>query len=395
MTQACPQCRAPLESPEQRFCGQCGQLIEGAQASPVAEPVSQPHATMNQSFPPGAPVNQGATPAAQAAAVADQVVAAASKASVVARQAATQLEAALMDPNVVGSIPGRSWTLVGAAAVAALVLTGLLSRWLSFFVHIGWIWSAIMLIGAVAVAAQEMRNARMDLPVFAQLPPPVQTWVVHPLIPPVFAGLTALHAFQEARLAIIPIAWVMVAALLLFDQSKKSFRAPEGVGRYLDFRLALRGYRPYLLIGAALCFVALWMTWSKTASTVTGGYESRYSGYYGGYVSEYNFAKYYWPGFELTGRSMEFVTIVELALVLLVLASLYRGWRALPMQVKYAPLGLCGLLLLWWFTKAGSQIGPFIFLAGLSLMAGAWFMLTQGKEEGEYDLAHLREKIKR
>lgn len=344
-------------------------------------------------------------------------MAAASKASDLARQVASQVESTLLDPNLVGQIPGRSWTLVGAAAVAALVLTGFLTLVpigfiRNFFVHIGWIWSLVMLIGAAAVAMQELRNAGIQLPV--QLPAELQRWAIHPLIPPVFAGLTALHAFQEARLAVIPIVWVGVAALLLFDQSRKSFRgafseddaslapqeraarrAPEGVGRYLDFRLALRGYRPYLLIGAGLCFVALWMTWSKTAASVTGGYESHYSSYYGGYVSEYNFAKYYWPGFELTGRSMDYVTIVELVLVGLVLASLYRGWRALPVQVKYAPLGLCAVLLLWWLTKAGSQIGPFIFLAGLLLMAGAWFMLTQGKDEGEYDLAHLRQKIQR
>lgn len=334
----------------------------------------------------------------QAAAVADQAAVVAGKATEVARQVASQVESVLTDPNLVGQIPGRSWTLVGAAAVAALVLTGFLTLVpigfiRNFFVHIGWIWSVIMLIGAAAVAMQELRNAGIKVPF--ELPTELQKWAMHPLIPPVFAGLTALHAFQEARLAVIPIVWVGVAALLLFDQSKKSFRAPEGVGRYLDFRLALRGYRPYLLIGAVLCFVALWMTWSKTAASVTGGFESRYSSYYGGYVSDYNFAKYYWPGFELTGRSMGFVTIVELALVGLVLASLYRGWRALPPQVKYVPLGVCGLLVLWWLTKAGGQIGPFIFLAGLLLMAGAWFMLTQGKDEGEYDLAHLREKIKR
>lgn len=334
----------------------------------------------------------------QAAAMADQAAAVAGKATEVARQVASQVESVLTDPNLVGQIPGRSWTLVGAAAVAALVLTGFLTLVpvgfiRNFFVQIGWIWSIIMLIGAVAVAMQELRNAGIKLPF--DLPTELQKWAMHPLIPPVFAGLTALHAFQEARLAVIPIVWVGVAALLLFDQSRKSFRAPEGVGRYLDFRLALRGYRPYLLIGAALCFVALWMTWSKTAPSVTGGFESRYSSYYGGYVSDYNYAKYYWPGFELTGRSMGFVTIVELALVGLVLSSLYRGWRALPPQVKYVPLGVCGLLVLWWLTKAGSQIGPFIFLAGLLLMAGAWFMLTQGKDEGEYDLAHLRQKIQR
>ncbi|HLO02913.1 MAG TPA: zinc ribbon domain-containing protein [Symbiobacteriaceae bacterium] len=368
MSLACPQCQAPLDSPEQRFCGQCGQSV-----SPT----------------------QGSATATQAAAVADHVVGAAGKATVMARQAATQLESALMNPDVVGSIPGRSWTLVGAAAVAALVLTGLLSRWISFFVSVGLLWSIIMLIGAAAVAAQEMRNAGMEVPVFAQLPPAIQTWVLHPLIPPVFAGLTALHAFQEARLKLIPIAWVLVAALLLFDQSKKSFQAPEGVGRYLDFRLALRGYRPYLLIGATLCFVALWLTWSKTNASVTGGYESHYSSYYGGYVSEYNFAKNYWPGFEFTGRSLSFATLAELGIVGLVLASLYRGWRALPMQIKYVPLGLCGALLLWCFMNAGRQLGPFLFMAGLALMAGAWFMLTRGEDEGEYDLAHLRAKIKR
>lgn len=362
MVLACPHCQAPLDRPDPRFCGQCGRPI---------------------------------TPLNQAAAVAHQVMAAAGKATTIAQRAATQIEATLTDPNLVGRIPGRSWTLVSAATVAALVLTGLLSRWISLFVHIGWIWSAIMLAGGAAVAAQEMKSAGMGVPALAQLPPAVQTWVLHPLIPPVFAGLTALHAFQEARMAIIPIAWVMVAALLLFDQSKKSFRAPEGVGRYLDFRLALRGYRPYLLIGAALCFVALWMTWSESSASFLGGYESRYSSYYGGYVYEYNFTKYNRPGWELTGRSMEYATIVELALVSLVLASLYRGWRALPMTFKYAPLGLCILLLLWCFMKADRHFGPFFFLAGLLLIAGGWFMLTKGKEEGEYDLAHLRRKIQR
>lgn len=377
MALACPHCSAPLESPEQRFCGQCGQPFAVMQGAPPA-PQGQPQATPNQ-----------------AAAVADQVAAAAGKASEMARQAAAQIESTLNDPNLIGQIPGRSWTLVGAAVVALLVLSGLLTllpiRFISsFFVHIGWIWSLVMLVGAAAVAMQELQRAGFQIPITTQLPDELRRWVNHPLLPPLFAGLTALHAFQEARLKVIPLVWVMAAALLLFDQSKKSFLAPQGVARYLDFRLALRGYRPYLLIGALLCFAALWMTWSQSSGQFQGGYS--YSGYEGGYV--YDSMKWYWPGFELTGRSMEGVTLVELALVGLVLASLYRGWGALPPQVKYVPLGLCGALGLWCLYKADREFGPFLFLGGVGLIAFAWFMLSSGKDAGEYDLDHLMRKVR-
>jgi hypothetical protein len=59
------------------------------------------------------------------------------------------------------------------------------------------------------------------------------------------------------------------------------------------------------------------------------------------------------------------------------------------------PLGVCGALVLWCLFNSGRQFGPFLFLGGVALMGLAWFMLTSGKDEGEFDLDHMIAKVER
>lgn len=362
----CRHCGKTLPESAKRFCPWCGQDL-----TPAAPPI-------NQQAPPPPPGYQQAPPPPPGYQQAAQV---ANEAKKVAGQIADEFQKRLDDPTIREAIPGRSLSVAGLAAMAAAILLSA-TPW---FYGIGLLWSIVMLAGGALVAIMELQGAGVRIQGTEAIPPSL----FHSLLPPLFAGLVAIHAFLLLSIGIIPILWVAAAGLLVYDQYQKALRAPDSYGRFFDWRLVWQGYRRYLAIGVALCLLSLFFSWSATAGHWSGGYESRYSSSYGGYVSEYNVAKYYWPGWDISGRSMSFVTFAVAALVALVGWSAYRGGAAAPAWFKQAGLGLGGVLLLFWVVNLGSEIGVLIYLIGLLLIGFALAMLYQGKESGPYDMEHL------
>lgn len=329
------------------------------------------------SFCPNCGTTTAAQPQGGAAESAKQAAAAAKE---TAAKVAGNIKAKLDDPNVLGRIPGRSVSIAGLAIMALAILISLLP-W--FGGDIGWFWTIIMLLGGALVAVQELRSGGVELPWASGLPPVL----MHPVIPPVFAALAAVHAFQLFNFRIwpptsilVPWLWVAAAFLLCYDQYRKAILAPNSFGQYFDLRLTWYGYRRYILIGAAICLFALFFTWGKTASWWSGGYS--YSSYYGGY--EYNPFQYFWAGFEFTGRSQALVLWIEMALVALVVWSAYRGDGTVPTWFNYIAAGLAGFVTLWWLLHIRMHLGPWIFLLGLAAIDFAVVMINLGKHDGQF-----------
>jgi hypothetical protein len=357
----CEGCGRRLPEPLPKFCPHCGR--PGAQE------------------PAGAPVAGDAL---------QQAARAAGEAAKVAQGAAAQVAAGFVrtvnDPNLVGRIPGRSVSIAGLALMAlAIILT-----WTKWFWGIGLWWSILMLLGGAVVAAQELRSGGLEPPWMASLP----TQLFHPLIPPIFAALVTVHAFQLLRFGVVPLLWVGAALLLGYDQYRKAILAPNSFGQYFDFRLAWYGYRRYILLGALLCLASLFFIWGKSAGHFMGGYDLNYSSYKGGYEYNYNVTKYYYAGWELSGRSQGLVVFVETALLSLVAWSAFQGKGTVPSWFNQVAMGLAAFLSLWWLLHIELHLGQLLFLLGVAAIDFAVFMIYKGQHAGQFDADSVMQQVR-
>lgn len=299
-----------------------------------------------------------------------------------------RVERALEGAEVLDRIPGRSVSLLGLGIMAAAVLLSLVPG----FSGVGLVWSALMLAGGAAVAVDELRAAGHALP-GVRLP----RTLAHPLFPPVFAALVGVHAFHLLRLGVVPLLWACAALLLCWDQFRKTLLSPDGFGRYLDFRQAWSGHRRSVLLGAGLCLLSLWLTWGESSGWLGGGYDYNYryqgGGEYG-YQYDYNPAKYYYPGYEISGRSQPFALYAEAALFALMLWAAYRAGESGARRSHRTALALAGVLALWGLVNAEGTVGVLLFLVGIAVVHHALWRIRRGEDEGPYDAAHLWARVR-
>jgi len=267
----------------------------------------------------------------------------------------------LGESELLGRVPGRSVSLVGLGLMAA----GIALSMLPWFDGVGFFWSVLMLVGGAVVAVHELRAAGHPL---AGMPLPGR--LSHPLVPPVFAGLVAVHAFHLLRVGIVPLLWLAAAVLLCYDQYRKAVLSPEGFGRHFDLPHAWRGHRRWVMLGAGICLLSLFFTWGESSGWLGGGYDYnyRYDSYSGGYGYryEYNPAKYYYPGFEWSGRNQSFALLAEAALFGLLLWAAYRPMEAPSRRSARLAVGLAAFLALWWITNLDGTFGVLAFFVGIS-----------------------------
>ncbi len=295
-----------------------------------------------------------------------------------------RLDRALEEGEGVDRIPGRSVSLLGLGVMAAAILLSLLPS----LAGVGAAWSVVMLAGACVVAVDELRSAGHALSGVC-----LPRLLAHPLFPPAFAALVAVHAFHLLRLEIVPLLWLCAAVLLCWDQFGKPVLSSDGLGRVLDFRRAWRGYRRNVLLGTGLCLLSLFLTWGESSGWLGGGYDYDYryqgSGSYG-YPYDYDPAKYSYPGFEISGRNQSFALFAEAALFALLVWTAYRGGGEVDSRrAGRVALGLAGLLALWGVVNAEATVGAFLFLAGVAVVHFALWRIRRGEEEGPCDAAHL------
>ncbi|HEX2190307.1 MAG TPA: hypothetical protein VHG51_15470, partial [Longimicrobiaceae bacterium] len=301
---------------------------------------------------------------------------------------AGEVERALAETAALDRIPGRSVSLVGLGALAAAIALSLLPQ----LSGVGPAWSAVMLAGGAAVAVDELRAAGRPLAA-VRLP----RLLAHPLFPPAFAALVGVHAFHLLRVEAVPLLWLCAAVLLGWDQARKTVLSPGGFGRYLDFGRARRGYRANVLLGAGLCLASLFLVWGETAGWLGGGYDYNYryqgGGEYG-YQYDYNPAKYYYPGFELSGRNQPLALLAEAALFALLAWAAYRGAGDAGRRADHLALGTAGFLTLWGLANLEARPGVLLFALGMAAVWSGLWRAARGVEEGPHDAAHLWARIR-
>lgn len=291
--------------------------------------------------------------------------------------------------EVLDRIPGRSVSLLGLAIMASAIVVSFLPS----FSGVGPAWSAVMLAGGAAVAVDELRAAGHPLTA-VRLP----RLLADPLFPPLFAALVGVHAFHQLRLGVVPLLWLAAALLLCWDQFRKTLLSPDGFGRFLDFAQAWRGYRRNVLLGAGLCLLSLFLTWGETSGWLGGGYDYNYryqsDGEYA-YQYDYNPAKYYYPGFEISGRNQSFALLAEAMLFALLVWTAYRAPEGGARRADRVALGLAGILALWGLANAEATGGVLLFLAGIAVVHHALWKLRRGEPGGAHDAAHLWARVRR
>lgn len=288
-----------------------------------------------------------------------------------------EVDRRLGESELLDRVPGRSVSLAGVGLMALAIVLSLLP----WFDGVGFFWSGVMLAGGAVVAVHELRAAGHPLP-GARLP----GRLLHPLVPPVFAGMVAVHAFHLLRVGVVPLLWLAAALLLGYDQYRKAVLSPEGFGRHFDLPHAWQGYRRYVIAGTGLCLVSLFFTWGETSGWLGGGYDYNYrydsysDGY--GYRYEYNPAKYYYPGFEWSGRNQSLALFAEAALFALLLWAAYRPAEAPSRRATRLAAALATFLTLWWVTNLDSTLGVFVFFAGIAAVDyGLWKLLRAREPE--------------
>lgn len=301
---------------------------------------------------------------------------------------AERVDRTLGEAAVLERVPGRSVSLLGLGIMGGAIALSLLPA----FSGVGPVWSAVMLAGGAAVAVDELRDAGHALPAL-RLP----AALAHPLTPPLFAALVGVHAFHQLRLGIVPLLWLAAAVLLCWDQFRKTILSPDGFGRHFDFRRAWHGHRRTVVLGVGLCLVSLFLTWGETSGWLGGGYDYNYryqgNGEYG-YQYDYNAAKYYYPGFELSGRNQSFALLAEAALFALLVWAAYRGEGEAARRADRLALWTASLLALWCLVNAGAEMGVLLFLAGIAAVHFALRQLRRGEDEGPWDAAHAWARVR-
>jgi hypothetical protein len=248
---------------------------------------------------------------------------------------------------VISKLPGKPLTLAGGIVVLGSSVTGTA-------------WTIVLIaVGAAGIAA----DRRL-------VPAPYAPWV---------AGaatlLFAAWAVVLFNLSLVPLLWALGATVAAYDQFRQ---ARERTGGELSLRRLLVGPRRLVAVGVPLCLVAMSFTWSESSTTgyFMGGYESRYSSYYGGYVSDYNYTKHYMPGFNYSGSGFNQTLSVWVVagLLALVVLAVWVARKPVPAWAYLVPGGIVAVAGVWTLIHLfEGVIGPVAFLPGLALLGLAAF----------------------
>ncbi|HWL38420.1 MAG TPA: hypothetical protein VNQ77_19690 [Frankiaceae bacterium] len=252
----------------------------------------------------------------------------------------------------ISKLPGKPLSTLGGVLVIGSSVTSLA-------------WTLVLVAaGAAAIAADR-----------GILKTPYDAWIT--------GGATLLFAawaWVLFNLSLVPLLWLAGAVVAIHSEYAK---AKERTGGELTLRRLTQGPRLFVLAGVPLCLVALSFTWSKTQTSgmFMGGNEQWYSSYAQGYVTSYNYTKYYMPGINFSGTGLtqgpdgfSFSPLIVAALLALLVFALWVTTKPIPTWAYVVPGALVALVAVWTVAHMFDDVlGPWLFLPGLALCGLAAF----------------------
>lgn len=270
-------------------------------------------------------------------------------------------------PVWLAHVPGHSPSVAGVG----LLGVGLVLSILPFFAGVGPFWSLVTVVGGWLVTARELRQAGERHALVEWIP----DTLLHPAVPAVFSVVVAALALRMLGMGLTPVLWLGGAALLGYDQYRKVYVGERGWSRLFEPRVLLRGMAPVALGGVALCLLALFLTWVPPHGL------SRSPGPVPRAPPELRVVDAPRPsddfayGLLQESHDKGWDQPFSVAMELLLLAVL--GWMALrpevprPDWLRFAPIGVVVLGLVWTLVNGGLMPGPVLFLVGLAAMGFA------------------------
>ncbi|HEX8818649.1 MAG TPA: hypothetical protein VF794_01885 [Archangium sp.] len=269
-------------------------------------------------------------------------------------------------PAWLARVPGHSPSVAGVGLLALGLVLSIL------FAGVGPFWSLVVFAGGWMVVAREMLAAGEKHPLVDWVP----AALLRPVVPALYTAVTVGLAIRMLGIGLTPLLWLGGAGLLAYDQYGKVYAGPEGIGRYFEPRQLLRGTAPVALGGVALCLTALFLTWvpvtgSRYGSSapvprappelrVVDAPRSSSDSVYSMFDESYD-----------KGWDQAFsVTMEMLLLAVLGLMALHPEVPR-PEWLRFAPIGVVVLGLVWTLVQGGLLLGPLLFLAGLAAVGFA------------------------
>jgi hypothetical protein len=263
-------------------------------------------------------------------------------------------------PVWLAKVPGHSPSVVGVGLLAMALVLSLL------FQGVGPFWALVTFAGGWLVTAREVRAAGQRHPLVDWVPESL----LRPLVPALYTVVVAGLAIRMLGLGFTPMLWLGGAVLLGTDQYRKVFAGEDGWSRFFEPRRLLRGMGPVALVGVAMCLAALFLTWlpgqapkGSTGPVPQGPPELHVVDVprpsddvvYSWFDESYD-----------KGWDQPFSVALEMLLLGMLGLMALRPEVPRPDWVRFTPIGVVVLGLVWTLVHGGLMLGPLLFLAGLA-----------------------------
>ncbi|HYO72268.1 MAG TPA: hypothetical protein VEU33_39970 [Archangium sp.] len=264
-------------------------------------------------------------------------------------------------PVWLAHVPGHSPSVAGVGLLGVALVLSILP----FFAGVGPFWSLVVVSGGWLVAARELRDAGERHPLVDWVPDSL----MRPVVPALFAVVVAALAIRMLGIGVTPLLWLGGAALLGYDQYRKVYVGQHGWSRLFEPRVLLRGLAPVALGGVALCLLSLFLTWVPAMTTRSSGpvpqappelhvvdAPTPSEDFVYGLIEE-SYDK---------GWDQSFSVAMELLLLGVLGLMALRPEVPRPDWLRFAPIGVVVLGLVWTLVHGGLLLGPVLFLVGLA-----------------------------
>lgn len=262
-------------------------------------------------------------------------------------------------PAWLARVPGHSPSVVGVGLMGVALVLGILP----FFAGVGPFWGMVIALGGWLVTAREMYDAGQRHPLVDWVPPAL----LRPLVPALYTAVALGLAFRMLGFGLTPLLWLGGAGLLAKDQYGKVYAGQNGYGRFFEPRQLTRGATVAALAGVALCLVALFFTWEHTRQvTSTGPVPSA--------PPELRVVDAPRPADDFVyslfassdaGWDQPFAETLEMLLLAMLGLLALRPEVQRPAWLRFAPIGVVVLGLVFTLKFGGLSLGPVLFLVGL------------------------------